>query len=311
MRRRNVHGDSDHAAAHSFFNFGFVVIVAVKRQFVVIVAVKRQFVVIVAIKLQFVVIVAIKRQFIVIVVIKPPAFSCDAGGYLIQLNTLYRLDLETGVMTTVNEAVGDEDGINAIGYNVLDNYIWGVQELPSDEWQLIRIDSDGNGLAFDLVVPAADGYQAGDVDLDGQLWLWSADNSWLQIDLDPTSATYLQLVDSGTSTLAVTGIVSDWVALADDTEYLYSVQEISTTNSSLVRWSKTTHDWSVVSILGNVDGRQVWGALYPVGDHFYGSENNVGDIYSFYTNGSTPTFVTEGPTSGSNDGARCALAPAP
>jgi hypothetical protein len=36
----------------------------------------------------------------------PPAFSCDEGGYLIQVRTLYRLNLVTGINSLVAQNVG-------------------------------------------------------------------------------------------------------------------------------------------------------------------------------------------------------------
>ncbi|KAH7222427.1 hypothetical protein BKA60DRAFT_539499 [Fusarium oxysporum] len=82
----------------------------------------------------------------------PPAFSCDEGGYLIQVRTLYRLNLVTGVNSLVAQNVGpgapsgttNGGTINPIGYNVLDNLIYGIVQVANSKSQVIRIGSTGS-----------------------------------------------------------------------------------------------------------------------------------------------------------------------
>ncbi|KAH8173324.1 hypothetical protein LIA77_07579 [Sarocladium implicatum] len=241
-----------------------------------------------------------------------PTFSCDAGGYLIQRRSLYRLNLESGANPLVSSNVGPSRGTNAIGYNVLDNYIWGVSQLANN-WQLIRIDSEGGWKVYDTYIDTEAGWQAGDVGPDGHLYLWSANGAWREIDVNPDSATYRQELDRGVARLPEAGSIADWVYVEGGGRYLYSVQGLGGTSSTLVRWSMDTHQWETVRRFGNVSGSQQWGALYAVGNRFYGSENNNGEIWSFPVNGAgaAPELITYGPVSGANDGARCALAPAP
>lgn len=178
---------------------------------------------------------------------------------------------------------------------------------------MIRIDSDGGWKVYDTYIDTEAGWQNGDVGPDGHLYLWSANGAWREIDVNPDSDTYLQEVGRGVSPLNGPGSVADWVYVEGGGRYLYSVQGYQGTSSTLVRWSMDTHQWERVRGFGDVAGLQQWGALYAVGDRFYGSENNSGEIWSFPINsaGAAPAFVTDGPISGANDGARCALAPAP
>jgi hypothetical protein len=163
----------------------------------------------------------------------PPAFSCDEGGYLIQGTVLYRLNLETGDNPAINENVGPGGNINAIGYNILDNYLYGFVAVSGGRWQLIQIDAEGGHQLLPLTVDRF--YSTGDIDANGQLWIGaSGTTAWAQIDLDPDSARYGQLVDSGT--MKVPGnFVADWVFLENGGPYLYSIAW--STTARLVRWS--------------------------------------------------------------------------
>ncbi|GKU08010.1 unnamed protein product, partial [Fusarium langsethiae] len=117
-----------------------------------------------------------------------PTFSCDQGGYLIQSRALYRLNLVTGENVLVRDPVGPEGNINGIGYNVLDNLIWGVV-IGTTVSPIIRIGPDGSYTLVGAILPRPDSsvsggtaWNVGDVDPDGNFWVatngrqWSLDN---------------------------------------------------------------------------------------------------------------------------------------
>ncbi|KAG8665162.1 hypothetical protein FPOAC2_14418 [Fusarium poae] len=240
----------------------------------------------------------------------PPAFSCDEGGYLVQGTVLYRLNLETGDNPAVNENVGPGGNINAIGYNILDNYLYGFVAVSGGRWQLIQIDAEGGHQLLPLTVDRF--YSTGDIDANGQLWIGaSGTTAWAQIDLDPDSARYGQLVDSGT--MKVPGnFVADWVFLENGGPYLYSIAW--STTARLVRWSIERKEWTEVRDYGNVTpAAPQFGALYAVGDEMWGSDNASGKIIAFpvLDDNAPARDISAGPPSNSNDGARCFAAPAP
>ncbi|UQC88385.1 fungal specific transcription factor [Colletotrichum lupini] len=232
-----------------------------------------------------------------------PTYSCDAGGYLIQSTTLYRLNLTTGVQTTVSTNVGPGGQINAIGYNPLDNYIYGITTVNNVN-RIIRIASNGQAVLIGPDLPTGY-YNVGEIDTLGRYYISVSGGAWAQIDMNPNSATFTQIIATGTSTIA--NGVSDWVYVPGGGDYLYSITGVDANGRfSLARWSRTTHDWSIVRTYTRINGNEVFGALYASsGNTFYGSENNSGNIYNFNVNSGQPTLVSDGPVSGVNDGARC------
>ncbi|KAG8664722.1 uncharacterized protein FPOAC1_013502 [Fusarium poae] len=218
--------------------------------------------------------------------------------------------MRTGDNPAVNENVGPGGNINAIGYNILDNYLYGFVAVSGGRWQLIQIDAEGGHQLLPLTVDRF--YSTGDIDANGQLWIGaSGTTAWAQIDLDPDSARYGQLVDSGT--MKVPGnFVADWVFLENGGPYLYSIAW--STTARLVRWSIERKEWTEVRDYGNVTpAAPQFGALYAVGDEMWGSDNASGKIIAFpvLDDNAPARDISAGPPSNSNDGARCLAAPAP
>lgn len=235
-----------------------------------------------------------------------PTFSCDEGGFLIQQRTLFRLNLETGENPTISTAVGPGGNINALGYNVLDNFLYGFVSTGSGQQQLIQINAEGGHTLLDLQVDG--GLNVGDIDDAGQFWVSERGFRWIQVDLDPDSPSFGEQVDEGTSPGTP---VADWAFLENGGPWLYSIRLAST--ARLVRWSMEDNTWEELFDYGAVvDGNSGFGALYAVGDELWGSDNQSGDIIAFpvLQEGEEARKITDGPSTSSNDGARCFLAPA-
>ena len=240
----------------------------------------------------------------------PPSntFDCDAGGFLIQQKTLYRLNLRTGDNPVLESDVGPARNINALGYNIKDNFLYGFTNVgTSQEQQLIRIDATGDAILLPLTVPS--GLTVGDIDDNGQFWVSSRGSRWLQVDLDPDSNTFGQQVDEGQSSGAS---IADWAFLENGGRYLYSIKLGA--GSVAVRWSIDTHVYEELRDYGDVvPGRSGFGAFYAVGDELWGSDNQSGDIIAFpiLSDFAPARKITDGPSTSSNDGARCFKAPLP
>ncbi|KAL2203529.1 hypothetical protein CC79DRAFT_1399866 [Sarocladium strictum] len=204
-----------------------------------------------------------------------PTFDCDEGGYLIQQRTLYRLDLTTGDNPAISTRVGPGGNINAIGFNILDGYLYAFDSIGDGEQQLIRIGADGTYDLLDLIVE--NGLMAGDIDEAGQMWASNAGRRWLQVDLNPDSSNFGEVVDQGKSE---NGNVADWVYLENGGDYLYSIRIGATRTAA--RWSRTSHEWENLRQYPADDGQSSgFGALYAVGDELWGSNNQSGDIIAF------------------------------
>jgi hypothetical protein len=232
-----------------------------------------------------------------------PTLSCDPYGYLIQYATLYRVDLTTGETTQVATGLGANTSINSIGYNTLDNYIYGYQ---SSTGTILQISADGTTVTIDADSPPS-GSNIGDIDSNGHYWV-GTETSWAEIDLAPGSATYGQTLASGTTSGTLGYAVADWVYIPDAGEYMYAIGSVtSTSETALLRFDLSTHDWEVVFEYGALGVIGV-GAVYGMNNGtLYASENGNGQIWQFPVSGGTPFEVSQGPASGNNDGARCVL----
>lgn len=138
-----------------------------------------------------------------------PAFPCSELSYVIGNRNIggsnvsdgYTLDLSSGVTTLAKQTLieGPNAFINAIGYNTVDNYIWGFRYGTN---QLVRIGSDWSVTFHDVTgfpVPVP-GFATGDVSPDGILYLYASNSNQItKVDLNPGSANYLTAVTLPTS----------------------------------------------------------------------------------------------------------------
>ncbi|KAG8667397.1 hypothetical protein FPOAC1_012228 [Fusarium poae] len=234
-----------------------------------------------------------------------PQFSCDVYGYLMQKTALYRVEITTGKTTLIKSTVGGGGWINGIGYNRFDDYIYGMY-MDNSGTQLIRIGGDGTS----TLLPARTSDRSvnmGDIDNQGRFWISNNGGAWWVIDLMPGSAKYGQIIMSGTATTSLKA--ADWAFVPGGGDFMYSVMYNSDGSSStLCRFSRTSYTWQTMKSFGDITGDNIWGALYAAADgSLYGSENSSGNIYQFPiapTIGN-PKFISTGPVSSWNDGARC------
>ncbi|RYP40331.1 hypothetical protein DL767_001788 [Monosporascus sp. MG133] len=236
----------------------------------------------------------------------PPPLTCDEYGYLVQYNTLYRVDLQTGGYEEVATEVTDGSSVNAIGYNPLDDYLYGIAN-PSR--QLIRISSLGEATVISTFTEAQMGRWAnvGDIDSEGYFWFGANGRTWHQVDLrTPGSATYGTIVANGSaSALGLT--VADWVHIPVAGPYLWTVVARGSNGITLMRFGLETKIWEVVARYP-VPAPETFGALYGINNGTLYASNNVnGEIWAFNVFGGAPYLASTGPESASNDGARCVL----
>ncbi|GAB1312680.1 hypothetical protein MFIFM68171_02890 [Madurella fahalii] len=234
-----------------------------------------------------------------------PPLTCDRFGYLAQNSTLYRVDLETGDNTQISATLGGET--NSIGYNVLDNFLYGRQAAGQGVINLVRITAAGTVTVIRALPSGVNG-NVGDIDTDGFYWLSSGGNAWWRIDLRPGSATYGQVVDNGTAD-SLGYSIADWVYIPSGGQFLWAVATGSpgANTSTLLRFNMATRTWAVVRQYTGTP-ESVWGAQYGINTGIiYASDNGGGQIWAFPIDGSAASLVTAGPSSGQNDGARCVL----
>lgn len=259
-----------------------------------------------------------------------PTFDCDGFGYTVQsllANTLTRVNLVTGQRTDIRTGIGPGGPINGIGFNRLDNYIYGFYQQPlvnallcgllgCKRSGLIRIAKDGRWEVLDLVI-GTNAISMGDVDDQGRFWVSEGGGKWWCIDLRPTSNTFGQLLSSGTSATNLLSGVGDWAYVPGGGNYLYALQasviESGLLRTNIVRWSLTTQKWERFQSYPNLiltTLNLVWGAVMAAPDGtLFAQETVLGQTWKF-TLGSTanPTAIPGGAILNllGSDGARCA-----
>lgn len=195
--------------------------------------------------------------------------------------------------------------INALGYNVLDNYLYGygVNDLTIN-----RIGPDGSSQVIATLPAGVTGIVAGDIDINGQYWVSAQGANYYRIDLAPGSATYAQIIESGNTNLAADYSVIDWVALASAPNLLYAVTGgFGQSQTYLMSFDKTTKLFTNIASHGSI-ATNTWGAGYSTADgNIYASDNGSGQIWQFPINGAAPSLQAQGNPTSVNDGARCAF----
>lgn len=247
-----------------------------------------------------------------------PAWTCSADGYLFQAAngqaTIQQVDLVSGAASQIATTASQ---VNAVGYNTLDNYMYGIDSSGS----VIAIAQDGT--LTDLGNPGLDSsvnWQSGDFDDAGHLWVTSGgasgtDQPYYEIDLsDPSSSTYGTIIDSGTLTrpTGFAAMPSDWV-FTNGAFYGLVGQRTGAGEASLVRFDPAT---GAVTVEGTIPGTanedRVYGAGYADSNgYLYFSNNTSGNIYRVDPTDGSAIALSDGPAASGNDGARCADAPIP
>jgi|GEM_PF-1570685 len=243
-------------------------------------------------------------------------FQCSPGFYQVIQSQLKILNPVTNVYTSIGSSYGG-GAYNALGFNVLDNYIYGVKTPTANSTpKLLKVASDGS--VTDLgtptgvtIAPGATGslFTAADMDNAGHLIAFLTTGSLVSINVANNVASLINLTKNGAATqVAVSDI--GWLngklyGLSGST--LYSINA----TSGVV----TTATVTGLSLGASPNDGTIFGATWSDrSDSLYFSNNQSGNIYKVtgYT-GSSPsaTKVATGTVTSNNDGAACKSASSP
>lgn len=238
-------------------------------------------------------------------------FNCDYNAYLFQYNDVYSIDLASGNSYLVAENV-TSGNINAAAYNPTDGFIWG--SLSSPEKSIVRIGKDFATTTYYInELPTSNRY-VGDISTQGVYYLKGGGTTYYKVSLDPDTISYTEHL--ATETLSQNINVHDWAFNAVDGN-LYTVEK----NSNIL-YRIDPNNGNVIS-LGEVPIltglSYTYGAVYfDASGRFYVSANQTGTIYVIQnvqdlntTDIMNSNLFAFGPSSSSNDGARCPTAPVP
>lgn len=259
-----------------------------------------------------------------------PAFNCDGYGYIISsllAPSLTRVNLLTGARNTIATGIGPGLGIQGIGFNPYDNYIYGFATkglltqlvlgvvLSKPQSQLIRIASNGNWELLPLILETQT-ISMGDIDNQGRLFVSESGKAWWSIDLKKGSSTFGKIIKQGTSKADLLSGVGDWSYVPGGGDYLYSVQasalESGLLQTNIVRWSTSTNTWSSFKSYPGIlltALNLVWGATIAAPNNvLFAQENVLGQTWRFQLDGTAdPQPIAGGTILNLNgDGAKCA-----
>lgn len=236
-------------------------------------------------------------------------FNCDYNAYLFQFNDVYAIDLASGNSFEIASDI-TTGNINASGYNPVDGYIWGSLTSPSKT--IVRIGKDFSTTTFFIdELPTSNRY-VGDVSGEGVYYLKGGGITYYKIDLDPNSNTYTQHL--ATESLSQNINIHDWAFNALDGQ-MYTVEKGTNILYRINPSNGTVQSIGEVPILSGLN--YTYGAVYfDASGRFYISANQTGTIYVIQNvqdvnnvGDMDSNLFAFGPSSSSNDGARCPTAP--
>lgn len=221
-------------------------------------------------------------------------FVCEPAFYQVTVWGLFqKLDPNTGNYETIGASA---PFLNAIGYNVEDNYIYGINNHQDDPPTLIRIEDDAS--YTDLGTPAGltNGSVSGDFDHSGNLYIATSPTTLHSVNVSTMTATEISLSQS------ISG-ANDLVYIND---HLYGTNGTTLFDIEIAT-GNVTH--KPLGIPSGVHGAG-WAT---VDDRLYFSNNISGIIYEItdYNTGTPSAIAALAGESGltQNDGASCSLAP--
>ena len=237
-------------------------------------------------------------------------FNCDYSAYLFQYADVYAIDLASGRSYLVAEEILP-GRINATAYNPVDGYIWGYVSSPSKS--IVRIGKDFSTEIFTIPeLPTGNKY-VGDINNEGIYYFKAGGATYYSIDLNPSSANYLQFLGAQTFSKSIS--VHDWAFNAVDNK-LYTVEKNTNKLYRITPQTGFFEDLGEVPVLSGL--KYTYGAVYfDASGNFYVSANQSGSVYIIYEvqniteENIRSNIFAYGPASASNDGARCPTAPVP
>jgi len=243
-------------------------------------------------------------------------FSCSQESYLTTSNDLYSLNLTDGNNSSLKMNY-TQDSINAIGYNVKDNFIWG---WDLTEKKVVRIDANYTTELFETSIDISqhditnahkNGFTSGDVSKDGILYLAkpSLDHKLHRFDLNSGVPVYLGSYDLSDNSIhfgdfAINPIDGYLYTTANKILYRIDPNNGNIENLGLVEGDLTATDSGYFhSYVFDRDGNM----------YFYSNSNDKKvfklDLSDFnHPSTDAKKFTTLDWVAGSGDGARCANA---
>ena len=222
----------------------------------------------------------------------------------------YNIDLLTGEAVLYGN-LNPQDYVNAIGFNPLDQFIYGYDLTVN---QIVQVDADRNitymGLPQGL---PANGYNTGCFDKNGFFYIMlNGAARFYTIDLRPGSSSYMMLVNPlnnytpqssnyGTAINNGTMNVSDWDC--DNNGFLYGIQP----NGIMQRLNLSNGNVISMTTTGPSPNASFGAVAIDYDGYIYAIENNDGKVFRYTINGTIATaeYFSNTYFASQNDGCMC------
>lgn len=201
--------------------------------------------------------------------------------------------------------------LNAMGYNVEDGFIYGINNNNGDLVKVTRSGMDvigSVGIGPSSGVSNFGGWYTGDMDLDGNLYVSGASQDEMYI-VDVSNSSSSEILFTGSLGLDNQLDVSDW-AFLPATQRLYGVDRDNSLNLRVIGLDGFIYpDIS----LSNINCNGGFGAMFAdANGNLYASCNSSGEFFRLVPNGDFTAFTVESlvvtQSWTRNDGAGCPLA---
>ena len=238
-------------------------------------------------------------------VLAQPFDNCPSHAFLTQgtMPQTFAVDLISGDYRVAADYMGTSKPVNALGFNSVDQYLYGWSKEHNAP---VRVHSDFSIEVLSVENITNNNFYVGDVHpYNNEYYVYRRGQNYglYKIDLNPDSTDYMtmqQIVDGKTLSMKAADM-----AINPSDGFGYALSR----HGELYQFDLATGDHTK---LGNSGVSGTFGAAYfdPDGN-FYVSRNNDGNIYriSVGTGSYTAEFFAAGPSSNTNDGSRCAIAP--
>lgn len=224
-------------------------------------------------------------------------FTCDSNFYQFIGADFARLNPDTGEYETI---ISDWF-LNAAGYNRLDNYIYGyAQGSPGS---VVRVQHDGTRASIGAIagLPPATSFYAGDVDENGNLYLYGGGTDLYRVNLTTNVATLVSL------SVSLDGNGMGDLVYIDG--MLYGLANTALVVVNPITGVVTTHP------IATGQPTTTYGAGWAADDSklFFAHNGNgiILEITNFTTASPQAAPVLQGQPTTFNDGASCSLARSP
>lgn len=234
-----------------------------------------------------------------------PFAECPSKAFLFQGSNvqIYSVNLATGNYGLLEDFVGLNGNINAVGFSFDDRFLYGFN---TSSLNIVRIDKELQAETLPVAgLPTNTSFFVGDVS-NSIYWLYRKGVGLYRININPAEPNYLTAISVNGADVSLN--LTDF-AFHPETGELYAVDNGTGHLHRINTATGQNEDLGYTGVKGT------FGAGYfDVNGYYYIGRNNDGHIYRIdITDAAQPNpvaeFFAQGPASSQNDGARCAFAP--